>query len=84
MLELIKAFLWEPAAARAAFIALLTFGALYVAQPAGRDWWERGLTAGGLAAGVGAASAPSGRSKSVEAELERMRAEIEALRGSKP
>jgi len=85
MIPFLTAILWDTAAARALLLTVVAGGGAYFMTPSTRTWYERLAPAAAAALGVGAASAPSGRSREVEAELAALRAEIDAMRGaSKP
>jgi len=84
MIPFLTSILWDTTAARAMFLTVLATGGAYMMTPRDRVWYERLLPAAATALGVGAASAPSGKSKELEAELERIRAELAALRGPTP
>ena len=84
MIPFLKALLWDQAAARAVLMALGTAGALFYAQPANRSIDER-LIGSALGALVGGGiGAPSGRSKEAQAEIEALKARIDAVSGPKP
>ena len=83
MISILTALLWDQAAARAGILALLSIGGAYLAQPTGRSWQERLVTAAVVGGGVGAASAPSSRSKELEAELAELRGRLDVISGPK-